>query len=544
MKTNNKMTSGQALIKLLEKYQVDTVFGIPGVHTLDLYKGLSGSSINHVLTRHEQGAGFMADGHARITGKPGVCFTITGPGVTNISTAVGQAYADSIPMLVISSVNHSSSLGKGTGELHETKDQRAIMAPITAMSATAYSPHQIPQLIAQAFVIFNSQRPRPVFIEIPLDVMSAQVDDEWQIELHKSTEAQAIDGSLVACSARLLSEARRPVIIAGGGALAAVQQIQLLAETIESAVFTTVAAKGLLNTEHPLYAGTTLCVEPSWQYIEQADVVIAIGTELSQTDMWRDQLPIQGSLIRIDIDPAKMNDLYPAEVAIVSDAKVAVSAINKAVKYSQQEKHTGRALKILRDQISAELSPLELIHKQVLDVIERVMPSNGFVSTDMTQLAYTGNFSFQVGQPRSWFHPTGYGTLGYGLPAAIGAVIGSQNDTIRPGLAIAGDGGILYTIQELATAVEELKSPLVVLLWDNQSLGQIRDDMVAQGIETIGVSPKNPDYVMLAQSFGCKASKPSSLSALESDLSAAFDHNGVTFIQLDQAVVSTRAKED
>ena len=156
------MTGGQALVRLLAHYAVDTVFGIPGVHTLELYRGLPGSGIRHVLARHEQGAGFMADGYARVSGKPGVCFVITGPGVTNAATAIGQAYADSIPMLVISSVNHTASLGKGWGSLHETQDQRAITAPITAFSAVALNAEDLPELIARAYAVFDSERPRQI----------------------------------------------------------------------------------------------------------------------------------------------------------------------------------------------------------------------------------------------------------------------------------------------------------------------------------------------------------------------------------------------
>lgn len=179
MQPQKTLTAGQALVRLLANYGVDTVFGIPGVHTLELYRGLPGSGIRHVLTRHEQGAGFMADGYARVSGKPGVCFVITGPGVTNVATAIGQAYADSVPLLVISSVNHSASLGKGWGCLHETQDQRAMTAPITAFSALALSPEQLPELIARAYAVFDSERPRPVHISIPLDVLAAPVAHDW-----------------------------------------------------------------------------------------------------------------------------------------------------------------------------------------------------------------------------------------------------------------------------------------------------------------------------------------------------------------------------
>jgi len=535
-----QLTCGQALVKLLEAYGVDTVFGIPGVHTLDLYDGLSGSTIQHILARHEQGAGFMADGYARVTGKPGVCFTITGPGVTNIATPMGQAFADSIPMLVISSVNKVNSMGRGRGELHETKDQRAITAPISAFSATAYNPSEVPALIARAFSIFCSERPRPVFIELPLDVINAPIDDNWLSTPVQLARRPAPQHSNVIQATDMLSQAKKPVIIAGGGAITAGGELQQLAEQLGATVFTTVAAKGLLPSAHPLYAGSILCVEPSWQYLADADVVLAVGTELAETDMWREKLPLSGKLIRVDIDPEKMNDFYLADLPIIADAAYTLDAFNQVL--ASKEKVASQAiadtLSTLKAKIQSETEPLQHIHQQVLNVVAKVMPENGFISADMTQIAYTGNYLFNVDKPRSWLHPTGYGTLGYALPASIGAKLGAPN---RPGLVLAGDGGILYTIQELATATEELTSPLVILLWNNDSLGQIRDDMVAQGIEPIGVNPKAPDFIQIAAGFGCQTAKPESLQALELNLRDAFSFNGVTLIQMNENYLSAKS---
>lgn len=230
MQPQKTLTAGQALVRLLANYGVDTVFGIPGVHTLELYRGLPGSGIRHVLTRHEQGAGFMADGYARVSGKPGVCFVITGPGVTNVATAIGQAYADSVPLLVISSVNHSASLGKGWGCLHETQDQRAMTAPITAFSALALSPEQLPELIARAYAVFDSERPRPVHISIPLDVLAAPVAHDWSAAVARRPGRGVPCTEALRAAAERLAAARRPMLIAGGGALAAGDALAALSE--------------------------------------------------------------------------------------------------------------------------------------------------------------------------------------------------------------------------------------------------------------------------------------------------------------------------
>ncbi|KAF1010276.1 MAG: putative 2-ketoarginine decarboxylase AruI [Pseudomonas fluorescens] len=528
------LTGGQALVKLLANYGVDTVFGIPGVHTLELYRGLPGSGIRHVLTRHEQGAGFMADGYARVSGKPGVCFVISGPGVTNVATAIGQAYADSIPMLVISSVNHTASLGKGWGCLHESQDQRAITAPITAFSVLALSTGDLPELIARAYAVFDSERPRPVHISVPLDVLSAPVTRDWSNEVVRRPGRGIPAASCLDAAAARLMAAKRPMIIAGGGALAAAQALAQLSHTLAAPLFTTVAGKGLLGTEHPLNAGATLCIEPGWQLISEADVVLAVGTEMADTDFWRERLPLQGEVLRVDIDPRKFNDFYPCAVALHGDARHTVQALlDRLPANPRNADAAASAVAALKQAIRH--APLQAIHQVILDRIKAELPANGFISSDMTQLVYTGNYVYPSAAIRSWLHPTGYGTLGYGLPAGIGATFGAPT---RPGLVLVGDGGFLYTAQELATAVEELDSPLVVLLWNNDALGQIRDDMLNLQIEPIGVLPRNPDFCAMAQAFGCTVKRPANLDELQTDLRNGFKRNGVTFIELKHACVT------
>jgi 5-guanidino-2-oxopentanoate decarboxylase len=486
-----------------------------------------------VLTRHEQGAGFMADGYARVSGKPGVCFVITGPGVTNAATPIGQAYADSIPMLVISSVNHTASLGKGWGCLHETQDQRAITAPITAFSAVALTAEDLPELIARAYAVFDSERPRPVHISVPLDVLAAPVARDWSHEVVRRPGRGLPDVQALQAAADKLAAAKRPMLIAGGGALQAAEAVQALSERLAAPVFTSVAGKGLLPPEAPLNAGASLCVAPGWEMIEQADLVLAVGTEMADTDFWRERLPLSGELIRIDIDPRKFNDFYPCAVALKGDARATLDALLQRL--PEQGRSTAQAVAQvaqLRESIREGHGPLQAIHQAILDRIAAALPADAFISTDMTQLAYTGNYAFASRAPRSWLHPTGYGTLGYGLPAGIGAKFGARE---RPGLVLVGDGGFLYTAQELATATEELDSPLVVLLWNNDALGQIRDDMIGLDIEPIGVLPRNPDFAGLARAFGCTVKQPQSLDELEQDLRAGFGHPGVTLIELKHA---------
>ncbi|MCZ6797051.1 MAG: thiamine pyrophosphate-binding protein, partial [Gammaproteobacteria bacterium] len=242
-------TCGEVLVEILENYGVDTIFGIPGVHTVELYRGLENTAIRHVTPRHEQGAGFMADGYNRATGKIAACFIITGPGMTNIATAMGQALADSIPMLVISSVNRTRELGLGEGRLHELPAQRNMISGVTRFSHTLLSADELPRVLARAFAVFNAQRPGPVHIEIPIDIITAPAD-----QLNKQAfalpgafgpAAQAIDD----CAA-LLAAAERPLIAIGGGAINSGAELTALAEMLDAPVVNTVNAKGVMAYSH------------------------------------------------------------------------------------------------------------------------------------------------------------------------------------------------------------------------------------------------------------------------------------------------------
>ncbi len=248
-----EMNVGEASIKLLEAYGVDTVFGIPGVHTLEFCRGLNQSSIRHVQARNEQGAGFMADGYARASGKPGVALLISGPGLTNALTAMGQAYADSIPMLVVSADATSHSLGKGWGCLHEVTSLTAMSAPVTAFSATAMTAQEVPALIARAFSVFSSERPRPVHIAIPIDVLEMPATGDWQpIELPQRPTATA---NKIERACALLRAARQPMICVGGGATLACEAITEIAEKLGAPVISSIAGKGIVAELPPPVTG-------------------------------------------------------------------------------------------------------------------------------------------------------------------------------------------------------------------------------------------------------------------------------------------------
>lgn len=523
------LSCGAAVAGLLEQYGVDIVFGIPGVHTLELYKGLAGASMRHVLVRHEQGAGFMADGYARASGRPGVCLVITGPGVTNIATPMGQAYSDSVPMLVISSVNETQTLGRGLGQLHEIDDQQAVTAPLTGASYLANTPGEAAECIGRAFSAFGSRRPRPVHVSIPLDVLSAPAGEGWQRKPQENTEPPSPEPSLVDAARDALSRAERPMILAGGGAVGVPQQsLTQLAENLGAAVVTTTAGKGVVAESHPLSLGGSLSWRATQDMLASADVVLVLGSGFSQTDSWADGALDLGALaIHVDIEPAETGGRAGEKIAITSDAARFVEALGAVKSAHAPDRQHSQVAQVRKRNIEKRGS-LAQKHVKVLEVLRAALPADGFVASDMTQIAYTALSAYPVDRPRCWFHPSGFGTLGYALPAAIGAKLACPD---RAGVSLAGDFGFQFTLQELGTAVE-LGLNLPILLWNNGYLGQIRDDMIAQDIPEVGVQAQNPDFVALAGAFGCAAERPASLDQLGNSLRTALAENRPTLIEV------------
>ncbi|KRP78153.1 5-guanidino-2-oxopentanoate decarboxylase [Pseudomonas lactis] len=530
-------TCGEVLVHLLESYGVDHVFGIPGVHTVELYRGLARSSIRHVTPRHEQGAGFMADGYARTRGKPGVCFIITGPGMTNITTAMGQAYADSIPMLVISSVQSRSQLGGGRGKLHELPNQSALVAGVAAFSHTLMSAAELPSVLARAFAVFQAGRPRPVHIEIPLDVLVENADALLGSTPVSVARAGAAPAAVQQMSQRLAA-AKRPLILAGGGAIDAAAELTRLAEALGAPVALTINAKGMLPAAHPLLIGSTQTLLATRALVAEADVVLAIGTELAETDYditFAGGFDIPGALLRVDIDPDQTVRNYPPQVALVADARIAAQALLTEVNrqpLAPRSPDWGTA-RVAR--LWAELEPAwdaaTRAQTRFLNVVLEELPGVVFVG-DSTQPVYSGNLTLNLNHPRRWFNAsTGYGTLGYALPAAIGAWLGRGDG--QPVVCLIGDGGLQFTLPELASAVEA-RTPVIVLLWNNQGYEEIKKYMVNRDIEPVGVDIYTPDFIGVAKALGCAAQSVHDIEALRTALRAAADRQGPTLLEIDQ----------
>ena len=513
-------TLGEALVPLLEAHGVDTVFGIPGVHTVELYRGLARSNIRHVTPRHEQGAGFMADGYARVSGKPGVAFVITGPGLTNAMTAMAQARADSVPMLVVSGVNANATLGRGLGHLHELPDQQGTVATLALSSRRITTAGELPKAIADAFACFASARPGPVHIEIPLDVM--KLSAEGLSPLLINARPPVADASQIAATAELIAGAGRPVVLAGGGARRAEAALKRLAELLDAPVVLTINARGLMHG-HPLAVPASPSLKAVRKLLAEADLVVGVGTEFGPTDydMYGDGgFRVPQNLVRIDID-ARQLGRHPAAVPILSDAADALDRLADGLARENRattgaEKGAARA-SAARHDARAELSPEMLVQIQAVETIRETLPG-AIVIGDSTQPIYAANLYYDHDRPGGWFNAaTGYGTLGYGPPAAIGAAIAAPRATV---VSLSGDGGFQFSLPELGAAVDA-DARVIFIVWNNRGYREIETSMRDAGVEPVGVSPAPPDFVKIAEAYGIPAERLASPATLNDALRRA-----------------------
>jgi acetolactate synthase-1/2/3 large subunit len=527
---------GEVLVRLLERYQVDTVFGVPGNHTVQLYRGLAASCIRHVSPRHEQGAAFMADGYARASGRPGVCFLISGPGLTNASTAMMQALADSVPMLVITAVAARRDLGMGQGRLHELPDQRGLASQLTRFSHTLMDPRDLPKVLARAFAVFSSQRPGPVHIELPLDVITAPCDDRVVDPWPQPSPPAPAPASLADASA-LLQAAKRPVLMLGGGAVAASGAAVAVAEILDAPVFNTVNAKGVVPASHPLAVGASPSLAPVREALAAADVVLAVGTEWGETDydmLFQGDIALSGQLIRVDIDAAQLARNQRPALAIVSDAALFLEALAALMTY--RDRGGARRAAALRAAIAGH----EHVHgefAQVFAAMRRAVPELLLVG-DSTLPTYYAVWQYECESPRRYFHSaTGGGTLGYAIPASFGARL-AQPDL--PVAALIGDGSAQFTLPELAAGVE-LGLPVAVMIWNNGGYGEIRNGMLAAGVTPVGVDLYTPDLLRASAALGCHTASPEGLEELSGVLASAVQRDRPTVIELQQKRFLTTA---
>ena len=514
---------GAQISLYLKSRGVDVIFGIPGVHNQELYRGIEEADITHILGRHEQGVGFMADGYARASGKPGVVYVITGPGVCNIMTPMGQAYSDSVPMLVISSCLDETAYRRG--QLHQMLDQEGAARTVCEWSETAHGHTAAYGLLERSFEEFASKRPRPKHIQVPISVLEAAAPDfpPFRDAAIPATK----DESAVSKVFDMLHKAKRPLFVLGGGAHNT--DVMPLIENCNAAVFTTFAGRGLVPPTYPYFWGSFLSRPETKAAVASADLIMVLGSELGEVDLWRDHLGHRAPMVRVDIDPEVLSDAQNAELRIPMRVEDFVSFLLDKLGASRQ-KSEWNAQDFVRDR-SVWRAEADQVYSGIIPAIEAVqyaMPPGALIYSDMTQFAYLAKEVWDICLPSRWHHPFGFGTLGYALPAAIGGAVARPD---LPVVAIAGDYGFQYTLPELGVAVE-LGLSLPILLWDNQKLKAIEDSMVGAQIAPNAIRALNPNFSALAEAYGAFAAHPRTAKQLKQALSNAFNSGKPTLIHL------------
>jgi len=522
-----KQPLGVNISQMLKARDVTVIFGIPGVHNLELYRGIKGAGITHILARHEQGAGFMADGYARATGKPGVAFVISGPGVCNIMTPMGQAYSDSVSMLVISSCLERKDHAMGRGRLHEMKDQQGAAATVCDWSVTAPDAPAAYRLIDKAFAEFSACRPRPKHIQVPIDVLADASDTPPAAPMVPAKPIARPED--IAAAAEWLLGARRPMFVFGGGAVDGFETARKLVRLSRAATMCSFAGRGIIAPDYPLNYGACPARVGSAAELAKADLLICIGTELAETDWRRDDLGYDAPMIRVDIDAHTLADDHACALPIMGDAAVFMQDLCDLIEgHNVTTDWTAAEVSTAKAEFYADADATRPGSARFFKAIQDALPKGTMFFSDMTQFAYVAKELYPLDRPGLWHHPYGFGTLGYGLPAAIGGKIGRPG---TPVVAIAGDYGFQYTVQELGVAVE-LGLNLPIILWDNSKLGEIEDSMGRSEIGPVCVVAHNPDFCALARAYGAYACAPESLEQLQQALKDALKANGPTLIRV------------
>ena len=521
-----RMTGGGALVEMLIRHGVEVLFALPGVQNDALFVALYDAQerLRVVHTRHEQAAGYMAFGYARASGRVGAYAVVPGPGLLNTTAALATAYATNAPVLCISGQIPSDLIGRGFGLLHEIPDQLGILQHLTKWAARIDHPGGAGGLVNEAFRQLAQGRPRPVGLEMPLDVMAL----ESEVALPEPAPAPAPpppDPRLVEKAAALLAGARNPLIFVGSGAVDAAEEVRALAEMLQAPVVSFTGGKGILSDRHHL-AQCWLAGHALWR---EADVVLAVGTRLNQPQMrWGSDAELK--LIRIDLDAAEINRHRKPELGILGDARETLAALYDALAprapARPSRKDEFQALKAhTRATLDEKLGP----QMAYLDAIRAELPEDGILAEDLTQVGYVGRVGFPTYRPRSYIHSGYQGTLGSGFATALGAKLGRPD---LPVVSISGDGGFMYNVQELSTAVRH-GIDIVAIVFADGAYGNVRRMQKEDyGNRLIGVDLANPNFPKLAESFGVAGVRTTSPEGLRRELAAALKRRGTSLIEV------------
>jgi len=496
------LTGAGLAVAALERAGVEVAFGLPGVHNLALWRALGESPIRLVGVRHEQTAAYAADGYARATGRIGVALTTTGPGAANTLGAVGEAWASRQPILVIATdvPTRLRRPGVWRGALHEATDQAAMFEPVVKRTFRVREADALGATLETAARVALEAPRRPVYVEVPTDLLSAQATEAQASAT--ATAVAALDDQHLTRAAETLERARRPLIWAGGGALQADagEAVASLAERLVAPVLLTYSARGLLPPDHPCLVGATPHVERVGALWDEADAVIAIGTDLDgmMTQGWKQPQPPH--LIAINVDPADASKNYLPDVLLEADAAVATRALAQRTAQRGGLDALAQRLERLNRAVRADLAETDAEALGFLEAVERALPEDGVLVCDMCIPGYWLGGFHRTPAPRKLAYPLGWGTLGCGFPQGIGAALAGAG----PVVSVSGDGGFLYACGELATLAQE-RIPLTAVVVDDGGYGMLRFDQDLKGDPHDGVDLHTPDFVAMARSFGVRA---------------------------------------
>jgi acetolactate synthase-1/2/3 large subunit len=494
-------TGGHLVAETLEALGAEVAFGVPGIHALAIWEGLRTSRVRPIGFRTELNAGFAADGYARVSRQPAPLLLSTGPGALISLGALMEAASAHVPVVAIASQIPSDLIGRGRGYLHELPDQIASFAPVVKWTSRAREPGAVAELLAEAWQQALTPPSGPVFLEIPVDTLTGETDVPVDVGAGYIPPPRVPANDVLDEAARLLREAERPVVWAGGGVLRSGAEAELaeVARSLGAPVATTYMGKGAFPEDDPLAAGSA-CDEPAFRaLLEEADVVLAVGTELGAETTGQYELTFGGQLIHVDAAPERIGASYPA-LALVGDARAVLGGLVARVD-ARAGDGAARAASV-RDRIAERLDAQDrALERGLLETIRSAVPRDGITAWDMTILAYWAAAHFPALEPRRFLYPLGSGTLGYSWPAALGASLAAPD---TPVLAVVGDGGFLYGLAELATA-RQYGLDVVVLIVDDGGYGILREYQRESYEETVAVDLVQPDFVALAQAFGVVA---------------------------------------
>ncbi|MEH7482143.1 thiamine pyrophosphate-binding protein [Neobacillus drentensis] len=545
MSEQNQMeyTTADAVVKELVRAGVETAFGIVSIHNMPIYDAiLREGSIHLVCSRGESGAANMADGYARATGKLGVVITSTGTGAGNAAGSLIEAWAAGVPVLHLTGEVASPYLGTGRGYIHECKDQLSMMEGSCKKAVRLRRPEQAAAVVRQAIQDAFAYPAGPVTLEIPIDFQSAIIPNHPIEDISLIAPTNQTIPSIPEEALAKISHACRPVIWAGGGVITsgASNEVTALAETIGAAVITSQSGKGSIPENHSQCIGHFAANELTKNLLKDSDLLISIGVRFrgNETANWK--VPVPKEHISIDADWQAINRNYEATYGLVGDAKQILQGLNQALSQKSIVPDPAYLDEVqsvreeLRTQLRATLGPYE----QILDGMRNVLPENTILVRDVTvQANVWGSRLFEIYQPRTSIHASG-GGIGQGLPTAIGAQMAFKD---RPVVLMAGDGGFMVNVGEMATAAQE-KLPLIVVLFDDAGYGVLRNIQSAAYGRQVAVDLMSPDFVLLAQSMGFDASRIGSATEFVTELEKAVAGKKPTMIVVDMEAVGPMAK--